>query len=162
MKERSYKATVNGQFEFDNETVRTPLDIVPNGPNSFHILVNDRAYQAEVLEAHSAQKSFRIKLNGEIFDVQLADEYDQLVKALGLSTVSNRHANEIKAPMPGLVLDVLVEIGQEVEEGEGLVILEAMKMENIIKAAGKGKVKAIHIAKGKAVDKGTLLVEMES
>ena len=63
--------------------------------------------------------------------------------------------------MPGLVLDIPVEVGQEVEKGEGVLILEAMKMENVIKSAGVGTIKAIHIKQGEAVEKGQLLIEME-
>jgi biotin carboxyl carrier protein len=63
--------------------------------------------------------------------------------------------------MPGLVLNVLVQAGQEVAKGDALLILEAMKMENVIKASGDGKVKSVKVKQGEAVDKGLLLVEME-
>jgi biotin carboxyl carrier protein len=63
--------------------------------------------------------------------------------------------------MPGLVLNILVEAGQEVSKGDALLILEAMKMENVIKASGDGKVRSVKVKKGDAVDKGLLLVEME-
>ncbi|HNM32873.1 MAG TPA: biotin/lipoyl-binding protein, partial [Chitinophagales bacterium] len=66
-----------------------------------------------------------------------------------------------KAPMPGLVLDILVEAGQAVNKGDNLIILEAMKMENIIKASGSGTVKSIHVQKKDAVEKNQLLIEME-
>ena len=69
---------------------------------------------------------------------------------------------DIKAPMPGLVIEVAVEIGQTVTKGDKVLILEAMKMENVIKAAGDGVVKAIHTTKGQPVEKGQLLIEMES
>ena len=63
--------------------------------------------------------------------------------------------------MPGLVLEVAAEIGQEVKKGDPLLILEAMKMENVIKSMGEGKVKAIHIKQGEALEKGQLMIEME-
>ncbi|MEM1216899.1 MAG: biotin/lipoyl-containing protein, partial [Bacteroidota bacterium] len=68
---------------------------------------------------------------------------------------------DVLAPMPGLILDVLVAAGQAVEKGTPLVILEAMKMENVLKAAGPGTVKAIAVQQGAAVDKKQLLIEME-
>ena len=75
--------------------------------------------------------------------------------------MNTQKVTDVKAPMPGLVLGVSVEIGQEVQKGDGLLILEAMKMENVIKSVGEGIVKAIHIEQGKAVEKGQLLIEME-
>lgn len=63
--------------------------------------------------------------------------------------------------MPGLVLKLIAEVGQEIKLGEPLLILEAMKMENVIKSPGDGTVKAIHVTKGLAVEKGFLLMEME-
>jgi biotin carboxyl carrier protein len=69
--------------------------------------------------------------------------------------------NTVKAPMPGLVLNIVVEPGQTVEKGDPMIILEAMKMENVIKAAGEGRVKAIKVQKGMAVDKGQLLIELD-
>jgi biotin carboxyl carrier protein len=69
--------------------------------------------------------------------------------------------NELKAPMPGLVVDFLVEIGQEVQTGDKLMILEAMKMENVIKASGQGIVKKINVIKGQSVEKSQILIEFE-
>jgi biotin carboxyl carrier protein len=84
-----------------------------------------------------------------------------LVKKLGLSVAAGQKVKEIKAPMPGLVLDVMAKIGQTVQKGDGLLILEAMKMENVIKAQGDGVVKLVQIEKGQTVEKGAILVEME-
>ena len=80
---------------------------------------------------------------------------------LGLSVGGVQQQNTVKAPMPGLVLQILVEPGQVVQKGDPLLLLEAMKMENVIKAAGHGQVKTVAVEKGAAVDKGQLLLEME-
>ncbi|MCH8126850.1 hypothetical protein IIC38_12945 [candidate division KSB1 bacterium] len=68
----------------------------------------------------------------------------------------------VRAPIPGLVLDIVVEIDQEVNKGDGLIIMEAMKMENEIKSPGKGKVSKILVKKGDAIDKGLVLIELTS
>ncbi|WP_146088847.1 biotin/lipoyl-containing protein [Neolewinella xylanilytica] len=91
----------------------------------------------------------------------LSDNYDLLVERLGLSVNVEAATNEVTAPMPGLILEVLVEVGQEVTGGTPLLVLEAMKMENVLKADGEGTVKAIRVSKGDAVDKRQLLIEME-
>ncbi|MEO1517295.1 MAG: acetyl-CoA carboxylase biotin carboxyl carrier protein subunit [Bacteroidota bacterium] len=161
MKSRTYKAIVNGQLEFESDQLNQAIDLIPCGDGQFHVLVGQRSYLAQVRKTDPERKLFQIDINGELYDISLQDQYDQLIKKLGLSVGGSRKANEIKAPMPGLVLEVSVAVGESVTAGQGLIILEAMKMENIIKAGGDGVVKAIHVGKGEAVDKGAMLIEME-
>jgi len=156
----SFKATVNSQFEFDTHDL-TQLDIVPIDASHFHVLKNGEAFRAEVVQTDFIKKQFTIKINGNTYDIKLADEYDQLVKKLGLTTAVTHKVKDIKAPMPGLVLSIQVEPGQAVQHGDPLLILEAMKMENVLKSPGDGVVKAIRVQKGTAVDKGAVLIEME-
>ena len=100
----------------------------------------------------------RLTHHGRSFDVKLKTERDLLLESLGMDTADNAAARELKAPMPGLVLSVLVEPGQEVQEGDGLVVLEAMKMENELRAQSAGTVAAVHVEPGAAVGKNDLLV----
>jgi biotin carboxyl carrier protein len=160
MKGQTFKVNVNEMFDFEGLDPRR-LDIVRTGDGKFHILKDSRSYHAELLHADHAAKAFTVTVNGNIYQVQLADVYDQLVRRLGLSESHGHKVREIRAPMPGLVLDILVETGREVQKGDPLVVLEAMKMENIIKSSGEGVVKIIHVAKGTPVEKGLLLIEME-
>ena len=148
------------QFEFNSERI-SQLDINKIDNHNFHLLFNNKAYRAELIEADFSQKTLRLKINGKAFDLQIADEYDRLVEKMGLNIQASRQIKDVKAPMPGMVLNVAVAVGQNVQQGDGLIILEAMKMENVIKAQGEGVVKQIHVKKGTAVDKGQLLVEME-
>lgn len=162
MKNTAYTISVNGQYELEIDKVTAQqLDIKSQADGSWHILKNKKAYIAKVVSADFANKVIQLNLNGKTFEVSIADDYDRLVKELGLSVVSSVKVNEIKAPMPGLVLDLSVKVGQEVKKGDGLLILEAMKMENVIKSLGDGIVKEILIEKGAAVDKGQLLIQME-
>lgn len=156
----AFKTIVNNQFEFDAKEL-TQLDIVPIDAHHFHILKNGEAYHAEVVHQDFVNKQFTIKINGNDYNIALADEYDQLVKKLGLTTAVTYKVKDIKAPMPGMVLSVNVEPGQTVSRGDALLILEAMKMENVIKSPGDGVVKAVRAEKGMAVDKGAVLIEME-
>ena len=154
-----FKATVNGQFIFDE--VYSGLDIVPMSDGRYHVLRDNVSYHVEILRTDYHTKTFSIKVNGSSYEVQLADQYDQLVNRLGLAVVSEHKVREIRAPMPGLVLDISVEAGQQVEKGEPLLILEAMKMENLLKSPGDGVVKAILVKKGEAVEKNFLLIELQ-
>lgn len=162
MKNNNYKLKVgeDTEFDFTKEQLES-LDFVKEQNGEFHVLKNNKAYRTEVVNANFAQKTFNIKVNGNAYDIKIEDQFDQLVNQLGLSVINSQKASDIKAPMPGLVLGVSVEVGQEVKEGDGLLILEAMKMENVIKSVGEGIVKAIHIEEGKAVEKGQLLIEIE-
>jgi biotin carboxyl carrier protein len=126
--------------------------LLQNGLNQFHILKNQKAYHAELLSVDYNSKAFTFKINGNIHTATIGDRYDRLVKSMGLSKAGATKINEIKAPMPGLVLEVSVEVGQTVQKGDKILILEA---------AGDGVVKAIRVAKGTPVEKGFVLIEME-
>ncbi|MEM1320954.1 MAG: acetyl-CoA carboxylase biotin carboxyl carrier protein subunit [Bacteroidota bacterium] len=156
-----YTSKVNEHFDFElNQEQLQALDISVEEDGQFHILHEGQAYKAQLLKANPADKSFEFQINGRHYAVNLDDQYDQLVKQLGLSVVSSQQVNTITAPMPGLVLDVMVEPGQAIQKGDGLIILEAMKMENVIKSLGDGTVGSIAVEKGSAVDKGQLLIEL--
>ena len=160
MKNKEYSAQVNDDLNFENLTPGD-LDLVVTGDNSFHILKNNRSYEARVLRMDLPSKTFTIQVNDNTYDIQLADHFDRLVKQLGFSSAEQTRIKEIKAPMPGLVLEVKVEAEQQVQKGDTLLILEAMKMENVIKSPGEGTIKIIHVAQGSIVEKGYLMIEME-
>ena len=106
-------------------------------------------------------KTISLSINGNTYDVKLEDEYDQQVNKMGLLAVSVQKMNALKAPMPGLIVDVMVKVGQEIVEGTPLLVLSAMKMENVILAQGEGIIKSIEVKKDDAVEKGQLIIEME-
>lgn len=161
MKEESYHLSVNGQYkvELSAEQARR-LDSVAEGGPYYHLLIGETAHRAELLDTQPASRQYTFRINGSVYQVQIADDQDQLIQRLGLSAGGGLKQNTVKAPMPGLVLKVMVEPGQQVHKGDALLILEAMKMENVIKAVSDGTVKAIKTTQGAAVDKGQLLLEM--
>ncbi|MFN0016237.1 MAG: biotin/lipoyl-containing protein [Saprospiraceae bacterium] len=162
MKKEPFHITVNDQHEFDvSPDDAQGLDAVPDGTDAFHLLENGQAFRAELLEVDYAKRAYVIKINGVKYDVAIADYYDRLLKQLGLQNVSALKINTVKAPMPGLVISVLVQPGQVVQKGDPLLILEAMKMENVIKAASDGVVKSVTAQKGQPVEKGITLLEFE-
>jgi len=85
-----------------------------------------------------------------------------MVDEMGLSVVEDATAGDVLAPMPGLILDIMVSVGDSVTAGDSLLILEAMKMENVIKAEADGVVKSVALAKGDTVEKNQLIIEMEA
>ena len=156
----NYQININeNSFNLD-ETQLSEYSIIKH-QNGFHILRNNQAFHAKVIATNFQKKTATIEVNGNKYELKIADEYDQLIKKMGLSAATTQKMGSIKAPMPGLILDILVKVGQEVEKGTQLLILEAMKMENILKAEGEGIVKSIEIKKGDAVEKNQILIEME-
>ena len=83
---------------------------------------------------------------------------DLLLESMGLDQVKSKKINEIKAPMPGLVLRSIVAVGDTVAKGDSLLVLEAMKMENVIKSPGEGTIAKILVEKGQAVEKNQVLL----
>ena len=163
------KATVHDQTfdvvsEKDTLTVNgQPLawDVAVVGPNAFHILYEGRSYNAEVLSAEYETKTFILRLNGKTYPVQVKDRFDLLLDHLGMSNAAGSKLAQIKAPMPGLIVDIRVQPGQVIAKGDTVLILEAMKMENVIKAPGDATVKAIRVQPRENVEKNQVLVEFE-
>lgn len=133
-------------------------DVIEVKKGSFHVLKNNRSYSVEVVKTNIEEKSFTINVNGTNYELAVKDKYDELLKSLGLDSLNTSKVNEIKAPMPGLVLDVIASEGVEVKKGDPVIVLEAMKMENIIKSPTDGLVSKINIKKGQAVEKNQVLV----
>lgn len=157
-----YKVNVNATFHFDmdQESV-SQLDAVSVGPNDFHILQEKTPFKASIIASDFNQKKYTVTVNGNKYTVAIANPLDILIKEMGFETGLAKQVNAIKAPMPGLILEINVVVGQEVKENDNLIILGAMKMENSFLSPRDGVIKSISIAVGDAVDKGQLLIEFE-
>ncbi len=145
------------EVSLDGESQSYSMERV--GPHSYSLLVGHRS--ASVLVESVGPKQYRITVDGHSRVVRLKNEQDLLLEELGLQEMAAGGDEEIRAPMPGLVLDVRVEPGQRVEEDDGIVVVEAMKMENELRAPTGGQITAVHVAAGDTVDKDQLLVELE-
>jgi acetyl/propionyl-CoA carboxylase alpha subunit len=136
-------------------------DIQRISEREFHVLRNNVSYRVEVLKADYETKEFEIRINGNIHTLTAKDRMDLLLESMGMENTASAKVSDLKAPMPGLVLEVLIEEGAITEKGTPLMILEAMKMENVLKATGEGKIKRISVSKGQNVEKGAVLIEFE-
>ena len=158
----NYKATVNKTETFDlNDDAIKKLDAIAIEESVYHILKEHHSHKAEVTAADFLAKKYTVKVNGNTYAGDIASLLDQRIKEMGFEVGATKQVNAIKAPMPGLVLEIKVNLGQEVQEGDDLLILEAMKMENILTSPRAGIIKSIAVNKGQAVDKGQLLIEFE-
>lgn len=163
-----YKAIVNKgnnyQISYTDQLIKVndslfEWDLRHISGRHYHLIRNGKSYRLEVVSALHEEKMFVLKINGQKQEVQLQDRYDLLLEKLGMSAISSRKINEVKAPMPGLILEIKVTEGMEVKKGDLIMILEAMKMENVIKSPGEGTVKAIKVKKGQSVEKNQVLIE---
>jgi biotin carboxyl carrier protein len=162
-----FKAFVNSRtFEIEkhddhflvNGQIISP-DFSALSPTYFNIIHNTQSYRAEIVKIDASSKTCTVKINGKLIDVSLKDKFDLLLEKLGMSNVGAGKINSIKAPMPGLIIDLKVKEGDVVKQNDPLLILEAMKMENIIKSPGDGVVKSVKVTKGASVEKNQVLIE---
>ncbi len=108
-----------------------------------------------------ARGRYTLWLDGWRFDVEALDERTRTIRDLSSAGRAASGPAPVIAPMPGLIVRVNVAVGDRVEAAQGVVVMEAMKMENELRAPAAGVVKAIHANAGNAVEKGTVLVELE-
>jgi acetyl/propionyl-CoA carboxylase alpha subunit len=160
-KEITYKAIVNGHVFFFTRAQVEAIDLVATNTTRLHVIHNHQSVNAQVTATDATGKNLTIDIAGETFTVAIKDELDQLLEQMGWNAAAAKKVKEIKAPMPGLVLEVSVTDGQEVHDGDRIVILEAMKMENSIIVHVNATIKKVMVAAGQAVEKGQVLVELE-
>lgn len=142
-----YRVTLDGQ--------PLDVDVEPAGRSFVSLLVDGQSHEAGVVRTADG---YAVALSAATFDVELKEA------ARGEGASSRARAAgpvRLKAPMPGKVVRVLVEVGQEVPAGQGLLVMEAMKMENELKAPRAGRVREVHVGERQAVDAGALLLVLE-
>ncbi|WP_421891037.1 acetyl-CoA carboxylase biotin carboxyl carrier protein subunit [Marinoscillum sp.] len=165
MTDMKLKVEVNGRNEFqiaEHEGgalingKESTYDLHRKSSNEFLLYQNQHVYQISVVESHDS--TLTLNINGEEFSASTKDHIAQILEDLGMDVIANEVINEINAPMPGTIIDIVVSEGQEIQEGDTILILEAMKMENIIKSPVNATIQKIHIEKGQNVEKNQVLV----
>lgn len=149
----------DGVVRVNDKEVDWDMQALPDG--SFSIIADGKSYLALVDKFDKENKTALLRINNNTYEIAIKEPIDQLLEKMGLSMAANKKAEPIKAPMPGLVLRILVTPGQQLKKGEPVLILEAMKMENVFKAPSDAVVKAIKVEEQKAVEKGAILIELE-
>lgn len=127
--------------------------------NKFHILKDNKSFNAEIISFNKEEKVVEIKINNQIYTASVKDKMDQLLERMGITNLTSSIITDIKAPMPGLIHDIFVEKGQEVKKGDQIMVLEAMKMENVLKSPGDGIIQSIEVTIGASVEKNQILIK---
>tara|TARA_A100001035_G_C27734720_1_gene478486 strand:+ start:357 stop:860 length:504 start_codon:yes stop_codon:yes gene_type:complete len=166
-----YKAKVNGKVFEIELSKQTPLKGTINGSDfdfdyseigiQRHLLYNNKSYTIELVSVDRLEKTCVVKVNNNEIIVSVEDRFDLLLDKLGMDSGTTQKMNDLLAPMPGLVLEIYVEVGDPIKKGDNLIVLEAMKMENIIKSSTDGVVKAIEVSCSEAVEKNQVLIQFE-
>lgn len=157
---RKYSVEHTGDAWLLNDTeVNCDIQQQPNGLIS--ILYNNKSYTASVEQLDFKKKEMTVTIDGHKRVLAISEPMDQLLASMGLDMSALQKAEPVKAPMPGMILQILVEPGQEIKKGDALLVLEAMKMENVLKASADATVKAINVKERTAVEKGAILIELE-
>lgn len=137
------------------------VDVLEKYDNNIRVCYKNKKYIARLLKIDIKNKNIVLKINGNKFTVDLEDNYDKLLKSMGMGAGTKQKINNLKAPMPGVVFDINIKEGDNVKKDDSLIILEAMKMENVLKSPIDGKVKKVLVSKGETVEKNKVLIEFE-
>jgi len=129
--------------------------------NSFHVLWNNRSFVAHVAKRDLDNQTLEILVNKKVYQLSVAGRLDEMMKVLGIEKKEDAKDNIIKAPMPGLVLDIPVKVNQKVNKNDTIMILEAMKMENNIKSPKEATIKECLVKKGTTVEKNQVLITLK-
>lgn len=153
------KSTYGNSIELTQKQ-KDSLEILEHTDKSIIFLYKSHRYNAQIIESDDELKNVKLRINNQIVDLSMQDDLDQLIDKMGLVEVDDENSGEVISPMPGLVLDIMVSEGDRVEKGDSLLVLEAMKMENLIQSPADGVVSKINCEKSKTVEKGSLLIEI--
>lgn len=151
---------INGEPVELTEATEESVHIAPINEDEVIVRLGTTNYQIKCSKIDLDSKELALSINNRPFSIELLDEVDLMVEELGMDEVINAHIGDVIAPMPGKVLEIMAKPGDEVDAGSPILVLEAMKMENILKSAGKGVITEIHISEGQTVDKGHLLISI--
>lgn len=164
-----YIVTVNGarltvereddRVTLDGSSAQTSLDEVAGTPLRL-VTVGDRVHRV-IVRQRAGRGVYQLWLYGHVYDVEALDERARAISDLSAAAAGPSGPAPLVAPMPGLIVRITVAEGEKVQTGQGMIVMEAMKMENELRAAGSGTVKRITVSEGNAVEKGTVLIELE-
>ena len=157
--ERVDAAVEPGAVEIGGERFRTLLAEVEGTPVRL-VSIGDQVHRV-VARRHRERGRYTLWIDGYRYEVEALDERTRAIRDLSGAKAGPSGPAPLVAPMPGLVVRVAVAVGDAVQAGQALVVMEAMKMENELRSSATGTVKAVLAAPGTAVEKGAVLVELE-
>lgn len=162
------RANVDDKYDFLIEKIKDQfmingaqktIDVQKINESSFHFIYNQKSFKVRIENFDSQEKTMEIKVNQHLHTVKMLDENDLLLERMGMKEKQEQKINFLKAPMPGLIVDIKVKEGQHVEKHDHLVTLKAMKMENILKSPSAGVIKKILVEKNQKIEKDAVILQ---
>lgn len=158
--DKEYEVEIHGPRLVSVNGVEYKVDFEPiSGQPVYSLLVDGGSYQAHIFEADEG--ALQILLRGTLYSASVEDEREKRLKTTAGGRVAENGEFLLKAPMPGLVVQVPVNVGDEVSKGDVLVILESMKMQNELKAPRDGKVTRVQVKAGDSIEQKQAMVALE-
>ena len=153
----------NQDWRLDGESVvvNHQSEIVWEDDRFFTMTYKGKNFHGEIMEENLENRMLKVKINHSEYLISKKGPLDELIAQLGLDKVKVRKLSQLKSPMPGRIVAISISVGDEIEVGDSLLTLEAMKMENVLKSEGVGIVKSIQVKTDQVVDKGAVLVTFE-
>ena len=155
----AYEFVVKNNYEFSLKRQNMRIDVVEEADGFLILLYKGIRYPVEIVSRR--QNEYEILLNGVAYTFSVETPFSLKRKKLLAGKQNEITEMSIKSPMPGKILDVLIEVGQEINRGDTLVVLEAMKMQNVIVASRKGRIRRVGVVAGQTVGKDEILVEID-
>lgn len=152
-------ANLINTIDLDKQLVNLNIEHFDKGV--YKVVKGDTEAVIEVLNVDIDTKSMTIRHQHTVYDLEFKNELDLVLDKMGIKRSSDNINTDIKAPMPGKVIDVVVKEGDQVVKGDAILILEAMKMENVLKAENDCSIKKVHVASSENVEKNQILVELD-
>ena len=147
----------DGRLKIDGNASDADISTLP-GSDRQHLRLDGRSLS---LFARRRNDGWVVELEGRLFEVRVEDQRTRYIRELASHAAPVEKRRALRAPMPGLIVRVEVEEGQEVEPGDGLIVMEAMKMENELRAEAVGTVASVEVSAGQAVERDAVLLRFE-
>jgi biotin carboxyl carrier protein len=159
------KGVLNGEFQSNlSKDKLNDFEVLEINHEKKEIILQkgSQKFQCKILKKNNKDQSFVIKINGNISIIRIVKSVEKTIEKLGINKKSQQNINILKAPMPGLILKLMVKVGNQIKKGDALIILEAMKMENILSSPVDGVIKEIKVKPQQTVEKNNVLINFES
>lgn len=160
MDQQEFKALFSSGLNQDVSN-QQEIRILNEEGSQYTVEYKSTIYNINIENFDASSKSYKLIVNNKPIELKLKNNLDQLIEKMGLNKKGEENFTQIKAPMPGLVLKVHVNEGDTIAEGDPLITLEAMKMENLLKSKGQATVKKILVDTNDKVEKSQVLIEFE-
>ena len=155
------KLEVNGLlYDFERAIAQSNVEVecLESSGHSFTFLIQGKVFHIEMVDKDERANSYLLEVNGKSIEVKVKSKLAILLEEIGMGRKEEAVSLDIIAPMPGKILEVMVSVGDFVEKGQTVLVLEAMKMQNSIKALSDFQVTKVHVQEGQSIEKGALLI----